>query len=165
MITDQPMKLNLEELSSEVIRLLKANNLFGGRTIRYYTTFGLIDRPIMEGRNGKYNYRHVLQLLAIKTLQNASLPLSEIQTRLYGLSNPELEAVLSSFAASSKLNEGSRSQIAPKAVLWHEIVIEPGLKIAAAEGWLGDGEPETLEQRVREALVSLKQIARRANGG
>src|SRR5262245_45243958 len=40
------------------------------RTIRYYTTLGLIDRPAeMRGRTALYGRRHLLQLVAIKRLQ------------------------------------------------------------------------------------------------
>lgn len=40
------------------------------RTLRYYTTLGLLDRPAaMRGRTALYQRRHVLQLVAIKRLQ------------------------------------------------------------------------------------------------
>src|SRR5438876_6270293 len=62
------------------------------RTIRYYTTLGLIDRPrAMRGRTALYGRRHVLQLVTIKRWQGHGLSLSEIQQRLLGLSDAELE--------------------------------------------------------------------------
>jgi hypothetical protein len=40
------------------------------RSIRYYTTLGLIDRPAaMRGRTALYGRRHLAQLVAIKRLQ------------------------------------------------------------------------------------------------
>ena len=40
------------------------------RTIRYYTTLGIVDRPLeMQGRSAFYGQRHLLQLVAIKRLQ------------------------------------------------------------------------------------------------
>jgi DNA-binding transcriptional MerR regulator len=55
------------------------------RTIRYYTTLGLIDRPAeMRGRTALYGTRHLLQLVAIKRLQTHGLTLTEIQARLVG---------------------------------------------------------------------------------
>ena len=55
------------------------------RTIRYYTTLGLIDRPAqMRGRTALYGERHLLQLVAIKRLQAKGLSLKEIQERLTG---------------------------------------------------------------------------------
>src|SRR5215471_11847087 len=64
------------------------------RTIRYYTTLGLLDRPAeMRGRTAMYGRRHLLQLVAIKRLQARGLSLAEIQQRLVGLPNRRLEAL------------------------------------------------------------------------
>jgi DNA-binding transcriptional MerR regulator len=61
------------------------------RTIRYYTTLGLIDRPAeMRGRTALYGTRHLLQLVAIKRLQTHGLSLAEIQERLAGRTNAAL---------------------------------------------------------------------------
>src|SRR5437660_12778010 len=62
------------------------------RTIRYYTTLGLIDRPAaMRGRTAYYGRRHLLQLVAIKRLQARGLTLAELQQRRVGVSNAALE--------------------------------------------------------------------------
>jgi DNA-binding transcriptional MerR regulator len=51
------------------------------RTIRYYATIGLLDRPsAMRGRTALYGPRHVAQVVAIKRLQAMGRSLSEIQT-------------------------------------------------------------------------------------
>src|SRR4029077_11353965 len=56
------------------------------RTIRYYTTLGLLDRPLeMRGRTALYGLRHLWQLVAIKRLQANGLALAEVQQRLLGL--------------------------------------------------------------------------------
>lgn len=61
------------------------------RTIRYYTTIGLIDRAQeMRGRTALYGRRHLLQLVAIKRLQARGLSLSEVQQRLIGMDNAAL---------------------------------------------------------------------------
>ncbi len=61
------------------------------RTIRYYTTLGLIDRPLeMRGRTALYGRRHLLQLVAIKRLQARGLSLAELQQQLVGLTDPAL---------------------------------------------------------------------------
>src|SRR5271169_6575213 len=61
------------------------------RTIRYYTTLGLIDRPAaMRGRTALYGLRHLLQLVAIKRLQANGLSLAAVQQRVVGLSNAAL---------------------------------------------------------------------------
>ncbi|HPH64272.1 MAG TPA: MerR family transcriptional regulator [Kofleriaceae bacterium] len=49
------------------------------RNIRYYTTLGLLDRPLaMRGRTALYGPRHAAQVVAIKRLQAAGKSLSEI---------------------------------------------------------------------------------------
>jgi DNA-binding transcriptional MerR regulator len=61
------------------------------RTIRYYTTLGLIDRPAaMRGRTALYGLRHVLQLTALKRLQSQGLSLAEVQERLVGRTDAAL---------------------------------------------------------------------------
>jgi DNA-binding transcriptional MerR regulator len=50
------------------------------RTIRYYATLGLLDRPLaMRGRTALYGPRHLAQVVAIKRLQSAGHRLAEIQ--------------------------------------------------------------------------------------
>jgi len=61
------------------------------RTIRYYTTLGLIDRPAeMRGRTAFYGRRHLWQLVAIKRLQARGLSLQEVQQHLVGLGDTAL---------------------------------------------------------------------------
>jgi DNA-binding transcriptional MerR regulator len=61
------------------------------RTIRYYTTLGLIDRPVeLRGRTALYGRRHLLQLVAIKRLQARGLSLAEVQHQLLGLTDTAL---------------------------------------------------------------------------
>jgi DNA-binding transcriptional MerR regulator len=55
------------------------------RTIRYYTTLGLVDKPAeMRGRTAYYGRRHVLQLVVIKRLQARGLSLLDVQKSLAG---------------------------------------------------------------------------------
>jgi DNA-binding transcriptional MerR regulator len=64
------------------------------RTIRWYQTTGLIDRPLaLRGRTALYGRRQLLQLVAIKRLQAQGCSLSEIQAELAGLSTEALESV------------------------------------------------------------------------
>jgi DNA-binding transcriptional MerR regulator len=63
------------------------------RAIRWYTTIGLLDRPVLRGRTGWYGQRHLWQLVAIKRLQAAGKPLAEIQTELAGATDATLRRV------------------------------------------------------------------------
>jgi DNA-binding transcriptional MerR regulator len=61
------------------------------RTIRYYTSLGLLDRPAaMQGRTALYGRRHLLQLVAVKRLQAQGKSLSEVQAALTGLDDGAL---------------------------------------------------------------------------
>jgi len=153
----------LEELSGRVAEELGGRGLLGAapdarvssapdaRTVRYYTTLGLIDRPRIEGRQAQYGDRHLLQLLAIKALQALDLPLAQIQQRLYGRSDAELKGLVESVAAQAK--EAVQPNPLP-AMRLREVAIEPGVRLMVEEGWqLRD--PVALEGRIRAALAAL----------
>jgi DNA-binding transcriptional MerR regulator len=79
------------------------------RTIRYYTTLGLLDRPAeMRGRTALYGQRHLLQLVAIKRLQARGLSLAAVQLRVVGLSNAALRRLAE--AASPREKQSSRAE-------------------------------------------------------
>lgn len=176
MIVEEAYTLTIDELSEEIVRVLKANNLFDShhdnrvsaapdmRTIRYYTSLGLLDRPSIEGRVAKYSRKHVLQLLAVKTLQGVSLPLSEIQEQLYGLSEAELEAVIAFYIPELSQSTTDTYKESIRIQTWREIIIEPGLKIMADETWFGETDHSIVEQKIRAALEVLKTSAPAANG-
>lgn len=64
------------------------------RTLRYYTTLGLLDRPAeMKGRTALYGRKHLLQIVAVKRLQTQGLSLAEIQQRLLGKTEKELAVI------------------------------------------------------------------------
>jgi DNA-binding transcriptional MerR regulator len=64
------------------------------RAIRWYTTIGLIDRPVAHrGRTALYGPRHLLQLVAVKRLQARGLPLVAIQQELAGATDSQLAQV------------------------------------------------------------------------
>jgi DNA-binding transcriptional MerR regulator len=156
-------RLTLEELCAEVAAELDRRGLRQAqedgrvtpapdlRTVRYYATFGLLDRPVREGREVRYGRRHLLQLLVVKALQARGVPLAEIQAQVYGRSNPELETLL-------QAEEAARSRApkaAPPAVVWRELAVEPGLKLMVQEGWAPGMSSDALIDRVRDALAAL----------
>jgi DNA-binding transcriptional MerR regulator len=161
--------LSIEELSEEVESLLRQHGLLNSqndrrinaipdpRTIRYYTTLGLLEPPETVNRQARYNQRHVTQLAAIKALQGESLTLAEIQARLYGKRNEELETILKTTAGKYRTYQ----TFTP--VRWNEITIEPGLKIMADELWKPGQEVDELLEKIKNALITLtdKQDKRR----
>lgn len=61
------------------------------RTIRWYTTIGLVDRPqATRGRTALYGQRHLLQLVVVKRLQAAGKSLTSIQQDLLGATEDRL---------------------------------------------------------------------------
>ena len=61
------------------------------RTVRYYGTIGLLDRPLaMRGRTALYGRRHLAQVVAIKRLQTTGRSLAEIQALWPTLDDPTL---------------------------------------------------------------------------
>lgn len=64
------------------------------RAIRYYTTLGLVDRPVARrGSTALYGRRHLLQLVAIKKLQSRGLALARVQAELAGATQQQLERI------------------------------------------------------------------------
>ncbi|MDX2093127.1 MAG: MerR family transcriptional regulator [Kofleriaceae bacterium] len=49
------------------------------RTVRYYGTLGLLDKPMLQGRTALYGPRQLAQVIAIKRLQSTGRSLAEIQ--------------------------------------------------------------------------------------
>src|SRR5437016_7343980 len=80
------------------------------RTIRYYTTLGLIDRPAeMRGRTALYGRRHLLQLVAIKKLQTSGRSLAEVQRTLAG----QTDKALAEVAGLEESGGADRTALAP----------------------------------------------------
>lgn len=78
------------------------------RTIRYYTTLGLLDRPAaMQGRTALYGRKHLWQLVAVKRLQTQGLTLVEIQQRLLGKTEKELASLAQVSGKTAPENRGS----------------------------------------------------------
>jgi DNA-binding transcriptional MerR regulator len=100
-MTQHGERWTIDELSAAVALALavdyagapngRVRDMPDARTIRYYTTLGLLDRPLeMRGRTALYGPRHLWQLVAIKRLQARGLSLSEVQQRLLGLPDDKL---------------------------------------------------------------------------
>lgn len=93
---------NLEELAQESQKYLQDDGDSrriqwkpNGRQIRYYSTLGLLDKPHTEnGRTVWYGSKHLVQLLAIKRLQQEGMKLSEIQRSLAGSTLEEMRLLV-----------------------------------------------------------------------
>src|SRR3982750_4553585 len=61
------------------------------RSVRFYVANGLLDRPEGTGTSATYNYRHLLQLLAIKIRQREGVTLDVIKREMREVSGDALE--------------------------------------------------------------------------
>src|SRR5678810_748357 len=61
------------------------------RAVRFYVSNGLLDRPEGTGTAATYNYRHLLQLLAIKIRQREGQTLDIIKTEMKDFTGDALE--------------------------------------------------------------------------
>ena len=66
------------------------------RTVRYYVQRGLLPAPEFRGKDTAYGREHLLRLQAVKQLQQAHMPLDEIQVRLASATLAELEKIAKS---------------------------------------------------------------------
>jgi DNA-binding transcriptional MerR regulator len=72
----------------------RATNRPDARTLRYYTTIGLLDPPLeRRHRRAIYGRRHLRQAVAVKTLQADGVPLADIQRRLAGIDDAALARI------------------------------------------------------------------------
>lgn len=72
------------------------------RTVRYYQTVGVLDRPLRyDGRVAVYGYRHLLQVVAVKALQGEGLSLAQVQAALAGTPTAALEQAVSEAMGAS----------------------------------------------------------------
>jgi DNA-binding transcriptional MerR regulator len=89
----------------------RVRDLPDARTIRWYQTLGLVDRPAaFRGRTALFGRHHLLQLAAIKKLQSSGFPLADIQRGLAGKNDAEL-------ARSAGVIQKDVDQIIERAVL------------------------------------------------
>lgn len=64
------------------------------RLVRHYTSQGLLDEPSKAGREARYTYRHLLQILVVRRLLVEGYGASAINTLARSKTNAELEALL-----------------------------------------------------------------------
>src|ERR687890_122960 len=59
------------------------------RSVRFYVANGLLDRPEGTGTSATYNYRHLLQLLAVKIRQREGQTLEAIKREMREVSGEQ----------------------------------------------------------------------------
>jgi DNA-binding transcriptional MerR regulator len=127
------------------------------RAVRFYVASGLLDRPEGAGTAATYNYRHFLQLLAIKIRQREGATLEAIKKEMKEFAGDALERrVATSLAPALGLGAD--------AVVQHDDEPVPiGRRVSVADG---------IELHVREdtpaardsAVLAMREAVRAALG-
>ena len=128
------------------------------RSIRFYVANGLLERPEGAGTAATYNYRHFLQLLAIKIRQREGITLDVIKREMKELTGDALERrVASSLAAALGATVETRKQAADEDVTasWRRVPVADGVEIHVR-----DDSPASRD----EALVAMREAVRAALG-
>ena len=157
------------------------------RLIRHYTTQGLLDPPLKEGREARYTRHHLLQLLTLRRLMQGGHSAQALQSLLTRQSDPELEALLTGelrlqvqtgnaaldYLASLRENQASASPVvrmaptppaspAPSSspARYTRLMLAPGLELhVSREARLPKtpAEQDTLARQLIAALDTLRR--------
>jgi DNA-binding transcriptional MerR regulator len=152
------------------------------RLVRYYTTQGWLDRPLKQGREARYTYRHLLQLLVLRRLLAEGYSASSIAGLIDGQGQGVLEnllqggAQLTLEAANPALafladirdrREGSASALSPgspapppsPAETWTRLPLMEGLELHLRSDFRAPATPaqrDRLLQRIADHLAHLQ---------
>src|SRR4051794_28350389 len=96
---------SLDELVAEANRLLprylseqvsdaRVRSEVNARLVRHLTTIGVLSEALREGREARYNERHLLQLLAARRLMSEGHGTSTIRQLLADADEAALQALL-----------------------------------------------------------------------
>jgi DNA-binding transcriptional MerR regulator len=127
------------------------------RAVRFYVASGLLDRPEGAGTSATYNYRHLLQLLAIKIRQREGAPLQVIKREMKEFTGDTLERRVA-------------TSLAPTLGMGADIVARKDNDAAAS--WRRVGIADGIELHVRDdtpaarehAVVAMRDAVRAALG-
>jgi DNA-binding transcriptional MerR regulator len=154
------------------------------RLVRHYTTLGILDEPLKEGRYAVYTYRHLLQILVVRRLLAEGYGASAIDNFAKSKDNTELEALLQGgiqltlTTANPALafleqiqNRQSLPQITPMpssstpaktklstCLRWTRLEIIPGLEIHVREDFIYPSSPQeqqNLLQKIGQTLIAF----------
>lgn len=126
------------------------------RAVRFYVASGLLDRPEGAGTAATYNYRHFLQLLAIKIRQREGATLDTIKKEMKDFAGDALERrVATSLAPAlgSGAEEAQRHDDETTAA-WRRVGIADGIELHVREDVPAAREAAVIAMReaVRAAL-------------
>jgi len=128
------------------------------RAIRFYVAGGLLERPEGTGTAATYNYRHFLQLLAIKIRQREGVTLEDIKKEMREVSGDALERrVATSLGAALGATVETRRAATDDepSASWRRLPVADGVELHVR-----DDSPAARD----EALVAMREAVRAALG-
>jgi len=128
------------------------------RSIRFYVANGLLERPEGTGTAATYNYRHFLQLLAIKIRQREGVTLDLIKKEMKEFTGDILERrVATSLAAALGATIETRKQASDDdtPLSWRRMPVADGVELHVR-----DDSPASRD----EALIAMREAVRAALG-
>lgn len=128
------------------------------RSVRYYVSNGLLDRPEGTGTSATYGYKHFLQLLAIKIRQREGQSLDKIKAEIAGMTGDVLErkiatALAPALNARADVAAAEHDDEAP--VTWRRVVVADGVELHVRDDSMAAHE---------EAVIAMREAARAALG-
>jgi DNA-binding transcriptional MerR regulator len=127
------------------------------RAVRFYVSNGLLDRPEGTGTAAIYNYRHLLQLLAIKIRQREGQTLDVIKREMRETTGDQLERRIAQSLAPA-LGVRADAAVAREdqgTFAWRRVLVADGIEIHVR-----DDSPAASD----DALVAMREAVRAALG-
>lgn len=122
------------------------------RAVRFYVSSGLLDRPEGAGTAATYNYRHFLQLLAIKIRQREGATLDTIRKEMKDFAGDALERRVATSLAPA-LGHGADVAVLhddDPAAVWRRVTVADGIELHVREDT--PAARETAISAMREAV-------------
>jgi DNA-binding transcriptional MerR regulator len=134
-----------------------ARAALSARAIRFYVANGLLDHPDGAGTAATYNYRHLLQLLAIKIRQREGQTLARIRKEMAEFTGDALERRIAVSLAPA-LGAGSHAAVAHDADTahrWQRVAVADGVELHVRENVSAARE---------DAVIAMREAVRAALG-
>ena len=127
------------------------------RSVRFYVAGGLLDRPEGTGTAATYNYRHLLQLLAIKIRQREGQSLEKIKEEMKDMTGDALERRIATSLAPALLSGADTTVIREdgNSHSWKRAFVADGIELH-----IRDDSPAAHE----DAVIAMREAVRAALG-
>lgn len=127
------------------------------RAVRFYVANKLLDRPEGAGTAATYNYRHFLQLLAIKIRQREGMTLDTIKREMLDITGDALERRVAQTLAPALLVSAPQTvrHDDERLASWRRVLVADGIELHVR-----DDSPAARE----EAVIAMREAVRSALG-